>query len=175
MIAPPSKTPRVSPCEPLCAIFLRKPSVYPLSPMKANVGRLCECDLKPLWRGFSLAIWDAPSAYLRQVGRLVEENRSPAEAQRSGFGGRRRSGVTTDFSPFWAEMRDVELVTTQSRIKAWRRKRRRSRHFCPQCRQFRELEAGVFERRNKHRGRQLPRKAPCCRAFQGCLTAKRRN
>ena len=32
----------VSPCEPLCAIFLRKPSVYPLSPAKANVGRLCE-------------------------------------------------------------------------------------------------------------------------------------
>ena len=32
----------VSPCEPLCAILLRKPSVYPLSPVKANVGRLCE-------------------------------------------------------------------------------------------------------------------------------------
>ena len=32
----------VSPCVPLCAIFLRKPSVYPLSPVKANVGRLCE-------------------------------------------------------------------------------------------------------------------------------------
>ena len=31
---------RVSPCEPLCAILLRKPSVYPLSCMKANVGRL---------------------------------------------------------------------------------------------------------------------------------------
>ena len=60
-------------------------------------------------------------------------------------------------------------------LKAWRRTCRRSRHFCPQCGQFRELEAGVFERRNKHRGRQLPRKAPCCRAFQGCLTAKRRN
>ena len=30
----------VSPCEPLCAIFLRKPSVYPLSPAKANMGRL---------------------------------------------------------------------------------------------------------------------------------------
>ena len=42
MIAPPSETPPVSPCEPLCAIFLRKPSVYPLSPAKANVGRLCE-------------------------------------------------------------------------------------------------------------------------------------
>ena len=32
----------VSACEPLCAIFLRKASVYPLSPAKANVGHLCE-------------------------------------------------------------------------------------------------------------------------------------
>ena len=32
----------VSACVPLCAIFLREPSVYPLSPAKANVGRLCE-------------------------------------------------------------------------------------------------------------------------------------
>lgn len=52
---------------------------------------------------------------------------------------------------------------------------RRSRRFCPQCGQFREFEAGAFERRKKHRWRQLSRKAPCCRAFQGCLTAKRRN
>ena len=33
------KTP-VSACKPPCAIFLRKPSVYPLSLVKANVGRL---------------------------------------------------------------------------------------------------------------------------------------
>ena len=32
----------VSPCVPLCAIFLREPSVYPLSLVKANVGRLRE-------------------------------------------------------------------------------------------------------------------------------------
>ena len=38
----PSETPPVSACKPLCAILLRKPSVYPLSPVKANVGRLCE-------------------------------------------------------------------------------------------------------------------------------------
>ena len=38
----PVRKARVSPCVPLCAIFLRKPSVYPLSPVKANVGRLCE-------------------------------------------------------------------------------------------------------------------------------------
>ena len=29
VIPPPSETPRVSPCEPLCAIFLRKPSCVP--------------------------------------------------------------------------------------------------------------------------------------------------
>ena len=40
VIAPNPKRPPVSPCEPLCAILLRKPSVYPLSPVKANVGRL---------------------------------------------------------------------------------------------------------------------------------------
>ena len=38
----PHPKPPVSACEPLCAIFLRKPSVYPLSPVKANVGHLCE-------------------------------------------------------------------------------------------------------------------------------------
>ena len=32
----------VSACVPLCAIFLRKASVYPLSGVRANVGRLCE-------------------------------------------------------------------------------------------------------------------------------------
>ena len=32
----------VSACKPLCAILLRKPSVYPLSPAKANVGHLWE-------------------------------------------------------------------------------------------------------------------------------------
>ena len=42
VIPPPSETPPVSACKPLCAILLRKPSVYPLSPVKANVGRWCE-------------------------------------------------------------------------------------------------------------------------------------
>ena len=45
VIPPPPKTPPVSPCVPLCAIFLRKPSVYPLSLVKANVGRFAgDCD-----------------------------------------------------------------------------------------------------------------------------------
>ena len=38
----PIRNARVSPCEPLCAILLAKASVYPLSPAKANAGRLCE-------------------------------------------------------------------------------------------------------------------------------------
>ena len=41
VIAPPSETAPVSACEPLCAILLRKPSVYPRSLVKANVSRLC--------------------------------------------------------------------------------------------------------------------------------------
>ena len=40
VIPPPSETPPVSACKPLCAILLAKASVYPLSPVKANVGRL---------------------------------------------------------------------------------------------------------------------------------------
>ena len=38
----------VSPCVPSCAIFLRKPSVYSISPVKSNVGRLCK-KLKSGW------------------------------------------------------------------------------------------------------------------------------
>ena len=38
----PVRKARVSPCKPLCAILFRKPSVYPLSLVKANMGRLCE-------------------------------------------------------------------------------------------------------------------------------------
>ena len=36
----PVRNAPVSPCVPLCAIFRRKPSVYLISPVKANVGRL---------------------------------------------------------------------------------------------------------------------------------------
>ena len=42
VIPPPIRNARVSACEPLCAILLRKPSVYPLSLVKANVGHLYE-------------------------------------------------------------------------------------------------------------------------------------
>ena len=60
VIPPPPETPRVSPCEPLCArLGDGVACVYPLSPVKTNVSRLCECDLKPRWRGISHAVWDA--------------------------------------------------------------------------------------------------------------------
>ena len=58
----------VSPCKPLCAILLVKTSVYPLSPVKTNVSRLCECDLKPLRRGLSHAVWDVASAVWAVIG-----------------------------------------------------------------------------------------------------------
>ena len=38
----PVRNTPISPCEPLCAIFLRKPSVYPLLSAEANVRRLWE-------------------------------------------------------------------------------------------------------------------------------------
>ena len=65
--APIRNTP-VSPCKPLCAILLVKASVYPLSPVKTNVNRLCECDLKPLRRGLSHAVWDVTSADWAVIG-----------------------------------------------------------------------------------------------------------
>ena len=45
----------VSACKPLCAILLRKPSVYPLSPVRANVSRLRE-KLKIGIPGFALGV-----------------------------------------------------------------------------------------------------------------------
>ena len=39
-VAGREKAPPVSACGPLCAILLAKVSVYALSPVKANVGRL---------------------------------------------------------------------------------------------------------------------------------------
>ena len=65
---PPVRNAPVSPREPLCAILLAKASVYPLSPAKANVSRLCECDLKPRWRGLSHAVWDVASADWAVIG-----------------------------------------------------------------------------------------------------------
>ena len=54
----------------------------------------------------------------------------PGKKQRSGFVGERRSSGMIEFSPFGAEMRDMELATTKSRIKAWCHL---ASHNCPQC------------------------------------------
>ena len=75
-----------------------------------------------------------PSAYFRQIGRLSEESRAPAEAQRSGFGGKRRRSGMSEFSPFSAEMSDMELAPTKSRIKGWRRNRRSAQSLLPAVR-----------------------------------------
>ena len=63
-----------------------------------------------------------------------KENRAPAEAQRSGFGGKRRRSGMSEFSPFSAEMIDMELAVTKSRIKGWRRNRRSAQSLLPAVR-----------------------------------------
>ena len=63
-----------------------------------------------------------------------KENRAPAEAQRSGFGGKRRRSGMSEFSPFSAEMSDMELAVTKSRIKGWRRNRRSAQSLLPAVR-----------------------------------------
>ena len=146
MIAPPSKTPRVSPCKPLCAILLAKASVYPLSPVKTNVSRLCECDLKPLRRGLSHAIWDAPSAYFRQIRRLAEDfiysrikgwrrNRRSARsllpAVRAVDGGFNAVGCGTFCGEFW---------------NGWRLCSRKRRHFNENKRALQQI-GGNYEQK----------------------------
>ena len=51
----------VSPCKPLCAICLRKPSVYPLSPVKVNVGHLCEKLKSTMRNGWGIKFMAAAS------------------------------------------------------------------------------------------------------------------
>ena len=44
---------------------------------------------------------------------LTEDKiRAPAETQRSGFGGKRRSSEMNEFSPIWVEARDMETAMT---------------------------------------------------------------
>ena len=49
MLWPREESTLVSACEPLCAILLAKASVYPLSPVKANVGRFVEDCAKTIF------------------------------------------------------------------------------------------------------------------------------
>ena len=49
----------------------------------------------------------------------------------------------SEFSPFGAEMRDMELATTRSRINDGGASVPRRKHLCPQCGQLRGLFAGI--------------------------------
>ena len=75
VIPPPSEMPPVSPCVPLCAIFLREPSVYPFSSVKANVGRLCEklkSEMKSGW-GIKFMATTLPDFSLLLIVRVHRE------------------------------------------------------------------------------------------------------
>ena len=76
----------VSPCEPLCALLLAEASVYPLSPVKTNVSRLCEYDLEPLWKGLSPCRMGRTFSVFRTdqavIGGKQGSRRSPAKRGR---------------------------------------------------------------------------------------------
>ena len=55
----------------------------------------------------------------------------------------------SDFPPCEGGNEGYGACDDASRIKARRRKRRHSHHFCPQCGQFREMKAGIFEGRKQ--------------------------
>ena len=90
----PIRNAPVSPCEPLCAILLRKPSVYPISGVKANVGRLCEKlenAMKAIWNSVvAVTFW----RYLRKC--LLEKSRT---LQGDFSGGEGRSILAQDKGP----------------------------------------------------------------------------
>ena len=77
-----------------------------------------------------------------EFGRVLRlcggQHRVPTGVQRSGSGGKRRSSGMSEFSPFWAKIRDMELATTKSGIKSRGHRPTFSRHICPQCGQLRE-------------------------------------
>ena len=66
-------------------------------------------------------------------GSAEDRNRAPAEAQRSGFGGKRRRSGMSKFSPLSAETRDMELAPTRSRRKALALFCANAGHGSPQC------------------------------------------
>ena len=99
-------------------------------------------------------------------------NRAPAEAQRSGFGGRRRRSGTSDFSPFWAEMSNVELATTPSRRKSCRFFGRQDGHISPQCGLFRGRGAALFRDCGETKSAVVPKIDGSPRCCAVCAGAK---
>ena len=95
-LAAQTEEPHVRLCEPLCGLL--RGGAVSLPPEK---------DFKPFSSRFSGGSSDSAE----------DKNRVPAEAQRSGFGGKRRRSGMSEFSPLSAETRDMELAPTRSRMK----------------------------------------------------------
>ena len=89
------------------------------------------------------------------------------KVQRSGFAGERRSSVMSEFSPFGAEMRDMELATTRSRIKARRHPRRLCRSHLPAVRAVSGVSVGVGN------GVKIGEKTEFCGRYPAMLTTVR--
>ena len=124
-LAEQAEDPHVRPCEPLCGLLRGGTAFQPR-------------------RGISSRF----RADFRGLPRLCGgQNRAPAEAQRSGFGGKRRSSGMIEFSPSSAETWDMKLAPTRSRIKGWRRYRRSA---CPHLPAVRTVYGG-FQRSRKWR------------------------
>ena len=98
-------------------------------------------------------------------GSAEDRNRAPAEAQRSGFGGKRRRSGMSEFSPLSAETRGMELAVTKSRIKGWRRNRRSAQSLLPAVRAvdggFNAGDCGAFYGKFQNGWRLCSRKRRC--------------
>lgn len=98
---PPSETPPVSPCKPLCARFRAGVACVPAFAYESERGAFVPEVLKTM----------RPMCWKRWY-----------------------DCVSCAFHGFFEDEKE-------SRIKGWRRKRRRSRHFCPQCGQLTGVSA----------------------------------
>ena len=79
----------------------------------------------------------------------------------------------SEFSPFSAEMIDMELAVTKSRIKGWRRNRRSAQSLLPAVRAvdggFSAVGCGAFGRKFQSGWRLGSRKRRCPKDFGGAL------
>ena len=137
------KNHRVRPCEPLCGLLRGGAASLPRRKIPSR-----------FWADF------------RGLSRLCGgQNRAPAEAQRSGFGGKRSHSGMIEFSPLSAETRDMELASTRSRIKGWRRNRRSAQSLLPAvravCRGSNAGGCGAFFGKFQNGWRLCSRKRRC--------------
>ena len=69
----------------------------------------------------------APRRFRGLLGPLVADKMGfPPKPSVSGFGGERRSSRMSEFSPFWAETRDMALATTRRRAGTEKRQAERA-------------------------------------------------